>query len=71
MRFVLEVEVGDEVAIEELGRIMRYWAGNLKHYALAPGVGEDVYDSTYAKVGRWHIAEPTVPAAEPATEPGQ
>jgi hypothetical protein len=57
MRFVLEVDLTAGVVpgkeLEELGRILRYWAGNLKHYDMAPGVGETLSDSSYALVGTW------------------
>lgn len=43
MRFLLEVTMGDEALAKdpagELGRILRYWGGNLRHYALEPGDG--------------------------------
>ena len=61
MKFVLEVDMGetafDGKAAEELGRILRYWGGNLKHYALQPGDGCDIYDSAYRTVGRWEIVQ--------------
>ncbi|MEU3709474.1 hypothetical protein [Streptomyces catenulae] len=64
MKFVLEVEVDEgKIAQDpagELGRILRYWGGNLHHYAMAPGDGSPVYDSEYREVGRWHLTgEPT------------
>jgi hypothetical protein len=59
MKFILEVDMGDTAwdgnAVAELGRILRYWAGNLKHYDLEPGDGSDIYDSAYREVGRWSI----------------
>lgn len=59
MKFLLEVDVDDaasaEDATRELGRILRYWAGSLKYYALEPGVGEAVLDSGHREVGRWTI----------------
>ncbi|MHA5047767.1 hypothetical protein [Streptomyces sp. SD15] len=60
MKFVLEVDLeeagwGAETA-QELGRILRYWGGNLGHYELKPGDGSVVYDSAYREVGRWSIA---------------
>ena len=59
MRFVLDVDMGETAfdgnAVAELGRILRYWAGNLKHYTLAPGVGETIYDSAYREVGKWTV----------------
>ncbi|GAA3367582.1 hypothetical protein GCM10020367_66420 [Streptomyces sannanensis] len=45
----------DGKAADELGRILRYWAGNLHHCALDPGDGCAVYDSGYREVGRWSI----------------
>jgi hypothetical protein len=65
MRFTLEVELDDatpdDVALTELGRILRYWAGNLKHYALTDGQREVLRDSGYAAVGTWRISR-TPPA---------
>ena len=44
MKFVLEVDLSAgavaDAPLEELGRILRYWAGNVKHYPLQPGSGE-------------------------------
>ncbi|MFI5468653.1 hypothetical protein ACIA6D_00325 [Streptomyces cacaoi] len=59
MKFVLEVTV-DEGALAqdpvgELGRILRYWGGNLKQYALEAGDGSAVYDSAYQEVGQWRV----------------
>ncbi|MGW5664811.1 hypothetical protein ACWEWG_32850 [Streptomyces sp. NPDC003758] len=59
MKFVLEVDMGengwDGNAAEELGRILRYWGGNLKHYEMRPGDESAVYDSGYREVGRWAV----------------
>ncbi|GAA4929881.1 hypothetical protein ACFPM3_24485 [Streptomyces coeruleoprunus] len=59
MKFVLEVTVDDgqpaKDRASELGRILRYWGGNLHHYALEPGDGSAVYDSAYREVGGWRI----------------
>ncbi|POX45375.1 hypothetical protein [Streptomyces sp. Ru72] len=59
MKFVLEVDMGENGwggnAAEELGRILRYWGGNLKHYEMKPGDGSAVYDSAYREVGRWAV----------------
>ncbi|GHB15092.1 hypothetical protein GCM10010377_00290 [Streptomyces viridiviolaceus] len=41
----------------ELGRILRYWGGNVRHYALLPGDGSAVYDSEYREVGRWTVED--------------
>ena len=59
MKFVLEVTVDEGASTAErageLGRILRYWGGNLGHYALEPGDGSAVYDSRYQEVGAWRI----------------
>ncbi|MEU3614747.1 hypothetical protein ABZ725_20845 [Streptomyces sp. NPDC006872] len=59
MKFVLEVTVDEGASTQdrvgELGRILRYWGGNLKHYALEAGDGSAVYDSAYKEVGQWRI----------------
>ena len=59
MKFVLEVTLDDGAAAEdkarELGRILRYWGGNLGHYALVPGDGSAVHDSEYREVGSWSV----------------
>ncbi|MFH8369289.1 hypothetical protein [Streptomyces sp. NPDC018031] len=59
MKFVLEVDIDEAAeggaAAGELGRILRYWGGNLHHYELRPGVGESVHDSSYREVGRWTV----------------
>ncbi|MFE2261602.1 hypothetical protein [Streptomyces griseosporeus] len=59
MKFVLEVAL-DEGALKddpvaELGRILRYWAGNVRHYPLKPGDRSDIYDSGYRDVGEWRV----------------
>ncbi|MFJ6566029.1 hypothetical protein ACIQNU_01290 [Streptomyces sp. NPDC091292] len=58
MKFLLEVDLNDMVPEErarELGRALRYWAGNLHHYDLKPGDGSPVYDSAYREIGRWSV----------------
>ncbi|MFE2582956.1 hypothetical protein [Streptomyces sp. NPDC059378] len=59
MKFLLEVTVDEGKSAQdpagELGRILRYWGGNLHHYALEPGDGSAVYDSEYREVGAWRI----------------
>ncbi|GAB3454545.1 hypothetical protein GCM10027570_34880 [Streptomonospora sediminis] len=59
MKFVLEVEMGEDAfggnAVAELGRILRYWGGNLRYYDMKPGDGSDIYDSEYNDVGTWKI----------------
>lgn len=65
MRFVLEVDLTAGVVPDdlygELGRILRYWAGNVKHYPLEAGAGETLSDSTYAPVGTWRFTEDDTP----------
>ncbi|CAM5321468.1 hypothetical protein STAFG_2803 [Streptomyces afghaniensis 772] len=60
MKFLLEVSMDDAALAEdpagELGRILRYWGGNLRHYALRPGDGSVIYDSEYREVGHWSVA---------------
>jgi hypothetical protein len=59
MRFTFEVELDDalpdETVLDELGRALRYWAGNLKHYPLTDGQHDTVRDSAYAEVGEWRL----------------
>ncbi|MFI6874166.1 hypothetical protein ACIBL6_12060 [Streptomyces sp. NPDC050400] len=61
MKFLLEVDMDETTdsgaAARELGRILRYWGGNLHHYALTAGDGSAIYDSAYKEVGRWRIVE--------------
>ena len=61
MKFVLEVQLGeagsDGRAAQELGRILRYWGGNLDQVPLVPGTEFAVYDSAYAQVGSWKVVE--------------
>lgn len=60
MKFILEIDLNtgamEDGPAEELARILRYWAGNVKHYGLAQGENETVYDSTYSPVGSWLVA---------------
>ena len=61
MKFTLEVDLSAGAVpndvLGELGRILRYWAGNLKHYELTVGAGETVSDSSYAEVGTWKYTD--------------
>jgi hypothetical protein len=61
MKFLLEVDMGETAfdgdAAKELGRILRYWGGNLHHCDLTPGSGQSLYDSGYREVGRWRVVE--------------
>jgi hypothetical protein len=59
MRFTMEIDLtalnGDTEA--ELGRILRYWGGNLKYYDLTQPVADvECSDSTYAPVGAWRVS---------------
>jgi hypothetical protein len=61
VKFLLEVDMGDTAfdgqAVSELGRILRYWGGNLKYFEMKPGSGAEIRDSAYREVGRWSIVE--------------
>jgi hypothetical protein len=61
VKFVLEVDLDEgTLAVapeEELSRILRYWAGNVRHYPFKVGSGERVSDSAYNSVGSWRIAD--------------
>ncbi|WP_150462416.1 hypothetical protein [Nesterenkonia ebinurensis] len=58
IRFRLDVDLsavaGDPT--EELSRVLRYWAGNMKHYDFEQPATETVYDSEYREVGGWSLA---------------
>ncbi|MFJ4682152.1 hypothetical protein [Streptomyces sp. NPDC088789] len=69
MKFVLEVTVDDDGAMArdpagELGRILRYWGGNIHHYAVRPGDASEIYDSEYCEVGAWRVTDS--PGASPS-----
>ncbi|MFF9028887.1 hypothetical protein [Streptomyces iakyrus] len=63
MKFLLEVTMDDAALAKdpagELGRILRYWGGSLRHYELRPGDGAAIHDSEYREVGRWRVADQT------------
>lgn len=40
----------------ELSRILRYWAGKMKHYDFAQSAAEKLYDSEYRGVGDWTLS---------------
>ncbi|MCE7080210.1 hypothetical protein [Streptomyces sp. ST2-7A] len=57
MKFHIDIDT-DELTggtEEELGRILRYWAGNLKHYRLDEERSETIHDSAYREVGTWSL----------------
>ena len=60
MKFTLEVDL-DRIEPDErepeLGRILRYWAGNLKHYALETGDRCELMDSAYRPIGEWAVTD--------------
>ena len=54
MEIDLDALTGDTEA--ELGRILRYWGGNLKYYDLTQPVPDvECSDSAYAPVGAWRV----------------
>ena len=60
MKFTLEVDLSQTAddPRDELGRILRYWAGAMKQLDdLGPGDRQDIYDFAYTKVGSWTITE--------------
>ncbi|MFD0559340.1 hypothetical protein FB566_5306 [Stackebrandtia endophytica] len=70
MKFVLEVDMDRFVddADKELGRILRFWGGNMEHYDLKPGDGSMVNNSEYQPVGEWRIVEVPETSAAPGRE---
>ena len=58
MRFVLGVKLPDDSDVRaELGRILRYWGGAMQDFdALEPGDKQDIYDSSYSRVGSWTVS---------------
>lgn len=51
MRLKLDIDL-DKLAGEpatEVGRILRYWGGNMSEELLEPGFAQDLYDSTYTE----------------------
>ncbi|WP_062990211.1 hypothetical protein [Nocardia anaemiae] len=64
MKFTLEVDLDvlpEGVAApadlaDELGRILRYWGGNMKHYQITEGDSSAIYNSGYREVGSWQIS---------------
>jgi hypothetical protein len=58
VRFVLDVNLPDDSSVrDELGRILRYWGGAMKQLdGLQPGHQQDIYDSSYNRVGSWTVS---------------
>ncbi|MFF2845628.1 hypothetical protein ACFVT5_04780 [Streptomyces sp. NPDC058001] len=75
MKFLLEVDLdgmaSDGERARELGRVLRYWAGNVRHYDLEPGDGSPVYDSGYREVGHWTVVTADSPADPMADSPAK
>lgn len=57
-KFRLDVDLGAVTGdpTEELARILRYWADNMKHYDLGQIAAQSVFDSEYREVGRWSLS---------------
>ncbi|MGW6132457.1 hypothetical protein ACWFNE_20720 [Cellulomonas sp. NPDC055163] len=73
MRFTFEVELDDatpdQTVLDELGRALRYWAGNLKHYPLTDGQHDTIRDSAYAEVGEWRLTRGAAHEGDAAPPP--
>ncbi|MCA0378121.1 MAG: hypothetical protein LCH36_01595 [Actinobacteria bacterium] len=57
MRFHLEIDLDalPQPQDAELGRILRYWAGNLSHYDLTAETSDSIRNSVYEEVGCWRV----------------
>lgn len=57
MRFILELSLPETADVRgELGRVLRYWGGAMKQLDdLEPGDKQDIYDSSYTRVGSWSV----------------
>ncbi|MFC5992973.1 hypothetical protein ACFQE5_01960 [Pseudonocardia hispaniensis] len=55
-QLVVNLEAVEGQPSEELARILRYWAGNLKHYSFDEAHTESVMDSAYGEVGHWSLS---------------
>ena len=68
MKFILEVDLDAGVmaddTLKELGRILRYWAGNLKYYDLPSGTASEV-DLGLDLRSRGHVARRNDPRTAP------
>lgn len=57
MRFVIDIDL-DAVSgapEQEVGRILRFWAGALKQMELEPGTEHELSDSEYKVVGHLRV----------------
>ncbi|GEB47722.1 MULTISPECIES: hypothetical protein [Streptomyces] len=61
MRFRLDIDMTDMTeegqAAREIGRALRYWGGNLHHFALEPGDGSTITDSAHREIGNWRVVD--------------
>jgi hypothetical protein len=59
MRFVIDIDLDAVTGTpeDEVGRILRYWAGALKQMELGAGTELELMDSTYAPVGHLRVTE--------------
>jgi hypothetical protein len=57
MKFELTVDIDNLTGkpADELGRILRYWAGAMKGLDLSARQEQAIYDSAYSEVGSWRI----------------
>lgn len=59
MRFVIDIDLDAVTGTpeEEVGRILRYWAGALKQMKLGAGTDLELMDSTYTPVGHLRVTD--------------
>ena len=59
MRFVIDIDLDAITGTreEEVGRILRYWAGALKQMQLGAGTELELMDSTYTAVGHLRVTD--------------
>ena len=61
MRFVIEIDLDAVTGVpeQEVGRILRFWAGALKQMELVPGTEHELSDSEYKVVGHLRVSSDT------------
>jgi len=59
MRFVIDIDLDAVTGTpeDEVGRILRDWAGALKQMELGAGTEVELMDSTYTPVGQLRVTE--------------
>lgn len=59
MRFVIDIDLDAVTGTreEEVGRILRYWAGALRQMELGAGTEFELMDSTYTPVGQLRVTD--------------